>query len=164
MGTGETWTRNSVSVGDGLYKSTDGGSNWSGSFAASEGVNSVQVRQTDVAGNVGAASAAFSFTLDTTDPAAPGVALTSDTGTSNSDKITSDGSLTLSGVETGATVEYSTDGGTNWSGSFTAVEGMPFTSELGINDLLLNDTDIDGDGLVGFSDLLLVLSSWGDCA
>jgi photosystem II stability/assembly factor-like uncharacterized protein len=29
VGTGETWTRNSVSIGDGLYKSTDGGANWS---------------------------------------------------------------------------------------------------------------------------------------
>jgi len=28
VGTGETWTRNSVSVGDGLFRSTDGGSNW----------------------------------------------------------------------------------------------------------------------------------------
>ncbi len=28
VGTGETWTRNSVSIGDGLYKSTDGGANW----------------------------------------------------------------------------------------------------------------------------------------
>lgn len=28
VGTGETWTRNSVSIGNGLYKSTDGGSNW----------------------------------------------------------------------------------------------------------------------------------------
>jgi photosystem II stability/assembly factor-like uncharacterized protein len=28
VGTGETWTRNSVSVGDGLYKTTDGGTNW----------------------------------------------------------------------------------------------------------------------------------------
>ncbi|MCU1307559.1 MAG: glycosyl hydrolase, repeat, partial [Acidobacteriaceae bacterium] len=27
-GTGETWARNSVSVGDGIYKSTDGGENW----------------------------------------------------------------------------------------------------------------------------------------
>lgn len=27
-GTGETWTRNSVSIGDGIYKSTDGGLNW----------------------------------------------------------------------------------------------------------------------------------------
>lgn len=28
VGTGETWTRNSVSAGDGIYKSTDGGLNW----------------------------------------------------------------------------------------------------------------------------------------
>lgn len=28
VGTGESWTRNSVSVGDGVYKSTDGGDNW----------------------------------------------------------------------------------------------------------------------------------------
>src|SRR5437773_2340400 len=29
VGTGESWTRNSVSVGDGIYKSTDGGETWS---------------------------------------------------------------------------------------------------------------------------------------
>ncbi len=28
VGTGETWPRNSVSIGDGLYKSVDGGTNW----------------------------------------------------------------------------------------------------------------------------------------
>jgi photosystem II stability/assembly factor-like uncharacterized protein len=28
VGTGEAWVRNSVSVGDGVYKSTDGGENW----------------------------------------------------------------------------------------------------------------------------------------
>jgi len=28
VGTGESWVRNSVSVGDGVYKSTDGGENW----------------------------------------------------------------------------------------------------------------------------------------
>ncbi len=28
VGTGEPWTRNSVSIGDGIYKSTDGGLNW----------------------------------------------------------------------------------------------------------------------------------------
>jgi photosystem II stability/assembly factor-like uncharacterized protein len=28
VGTGETWTRNSVSVGDGVYRSTDAGENW----------------------------------------------------------------------------------------------------------------------------------------
>ena len=29
VGTGESWTRNSVSIGDGIYKSIDGGENWS---------------------------------------------------------------------------------------------------------------------------------------
>src|SRR6476469_5607126 len=28
VGTGESWTRNSTSVGDGLYKTTDGGDSW----------------------------------------------------------------------------------------------------------------------------------------
>ncbi|HMJ53341.1 MAG TPA: hypothetical protein VK540_14740 [Polyangiaceae bacterium] len=28
VGSGESWTRNSVSIGDGIYKSTDGGSSW----------------------------------------------------------------------------------------------------------------------------------------
>lgn len=28
VGTGEPWTRNSVSIGDGIYRSTDGGDNW----------------------------------------------------------------------------------------------------------------------------------------
>src|SRR5438309_7511043 len=28
VGTGESWMRNSVSIGDGIYKSTDGGDSW----------------------------------------------------------------------------------------------------------------------------------------
>ena len=28
VGTGESWTRNSVSIGDGIYRTTDGGENW----------------------------------------------------------------------------------------------------------------------------------------
>src|SRR5881296_3298535 len=28
VGTGEAWTRNSTSIGDGVYKSVDGGENW----------------------------------------------------------------------------------------------------------------------------------------
>src|SRR5438034_1209889 len=28
VGSGEAWTRNSASIGDGVYKSTDGGDNW----------------------------------------------------------------------------------------------------------------------------------------
>ncbi|MEM6697959.1 MAG: hypothetical protein AAF599_06160, partial [Bacteroidota bacterium] len=44
VGTGEIWTRNSVTVGDGLYRSTDGGSNWEKiGFEKSERIASVIV-------------------------------------------------------------------------------------------------------------------------
>ncbi|MEQ9423334.1 MAG: hypothetical protein RJQ09_02870 [Cyclobacteriaceae bacterium] len=44
VGTGEIWTRNSVSVGDGLYKSTDGGSNWvKVGFENSERISSIKI-------------------------------------------------------------------------------------------------------------------------
>lgn len=44
VGTGETWTRNSVTVGDGLYKTTDGGSTWQKmGFEKSERIAGIQV-------------------------------------------------------------------------------------------------------------------------
>jgi photosystem II stability/assembly factor-like uncharacterized protein len=45
VGTGETWTRNSVSIGDGLYKSTDGGNNWNEipGFENSERISSIAI-------------------------------------------------------------------------------------------------------------------------
>lgn len=44
VGTGETWTRNSVSIGDGLYKSIDGGVNWTkAGFDNSERISSIEI-------------------------------------------------------------------------------------------------------------------------
>lgn len=44
VGTGETWTRNSVSIGDGLYKTKDGGSTWSKlGFEKSERISKIIV-------------------------------------------------------------------------------------------------------------------------
>ncbi|MBP2832940.1 hypothetical protein J8281_12155 [Aquimarina sp. U1-2] len=44
VGTGEIWTRNSVSVGDGLYKSNDGGANWKKiGFENSERISSIVI-------------------------------------------------------------------------------------------------------------------------
>jgi photosystem II stability/assembly factor-like uncharacterized protein len=44
VGTGEIWTRNSVSIGDGLFKSTDGGSNWTKvGFENSERISSIAI-------------------------------------------------------------------------------------------------------------------------
>lgn len=49
VGTGETWTRNSVSVGDGLFKSTDGGNNFKEvpGFENSERITSVVINPND---------------------------------------------------------------------------------------------------------------------
>ncbi|RQY27550.1 hypothetical protein DF117_00710 [Burkholderia stagnalis] len=124
-----------VETGATVEYSIDGGHTWNTSFSAVEGLNDVQVRQTDVAGNTSAATS-FSFTLDTS-AAAPGVALTTDSGSSASDHVTNAGTLNLTGVETGATVEYSTDGGHTWNTSFSAVEGL--------NDVQVRQTDIAGN-------------------
>ncbi|QDW54710.1 Ig-like domain-containing protein [Burkholderia sp. KBS0801] len=124
-----------VETGATIEYSTDGGHTWNTSFNAVEGVNDVQVRQTDIAGNTSDPTA-FSFTLDTS-AAAPGVALTADSGTSSTDHITNVGTLNLTGVETGAAVEYSTDGGHTWNTSFNAVEG--------VNDVQIRQTDIAGN-------------------
>jgi hypothetical protein len=133
-----------VAAGASVSYSTDGGTTWSSSFTAVEGPNTVQVRQTDVAGNVSSVTT-FSFTLDTTAPAVPGVSLTNDSGSSATDKITNKGALTLSGIENGATVAYSTDGGTTWTNSFTAVEGP--------NTVQVRQTDVAGNvsGAITFS-------------
>ncbi|WP_230973868.1 Ig-like domain-containing protein, partial [Burkholderia stagnalis] len=124
-----------VETGATVEYSTDGGHTWSTSFSAVEGVNDVQVRQTDVAGNTSSATS-FSFTLDTS-ATAPGVALTTDSGSSASDHVTNVGTLNLSGVETGATVEYSIDGGHTWNTSFSAVEGL--------NDVQVRQIDVAGN-------------------
>ena len=48
VGTGETWTRNSISPGDGLYKSVDGGNNWKKmGFEKSDHISAIQVNPTN---------------------------------------------------------------------------------------------------------------------
>ncbi|WP_158273315.1 Ig-like domain-containing protein [Limnohabitans sp. WS1] len=110
------------------------GTTWGTTFAATETVNTVYVRQTDTAGNV-SASSSLSFTLDTAASAFT-LALACDTATAG-DKISSDGTLALSGVEAGAVVSYSTNGGTSWSNTFAAVEGA--------NSVSVRTTDVAGN-------------------
>jgi hypothetical protein len=92
-------------------------------LAASVLPHSITARATDIAGNVGAASAVLAITVDTTIPAAPtalDLAAVDDKGLSNTDDITSQTSaLTISGTaEAGATVELFE--GTNSLGTATA--------------------------------------------
>ena len=129
-------TLSGIEVGALVEYSLDSGKTWSNSFTAVEGLNTVQVRQTDVAGNVSGITS-VSFTLETIPPVAPSVALTNDNGSSATDHITNNGGLTLSGIEAGALVEYSTDSGKTWSSSFTAVEGP--------NAVTVRQTDVAGN-------------------
>ncbi|WP_194944943.1 Ig-like domain-containing protein, partial [Limnohabitans sp. 2KL-3] len=96
------------------------GTTWGTTFAATEGSNTVQVRQTDAAGNV-ATSNAFNFTLDS-QMSAFTVALSCDSGTA-SDKVSQDASLLITGAEAGADISYSTDGST-WDSTYAAAEGV----------------------------------------
>src|SRR5207245_1166948 len=107
-----------------------------------DGTKNVIVQQTDVAGNTSTDSAAFTFTLDTLAPAAPTVAIHSDSGISATDKITNSGVVDVSGLENGATWQYSTNNGTTWSnGSGTS---LSLTGD-GAKSVIVNQTDVAGN-------------------
>ena len=100
-----------------------GASAWTTSFTPSAGTNSVQVRQTDVAGNVSNPSALLNFTLDRTSPNLTPY-LPNDTGVSAADGISSVGDLALRGAgQEAITVAYQLDGGVNWQDSVILTEG-----------------------------------------
>ncbi|WP_192244181.1 beta strand repeat-containing protein [Mesorhizobium silamurunense] len=120
--------------------STDSGISWNASFTPLEGSNAVLVRQTDVAGNV-SAETGFNFVLDSQAPSAPGVALILDSGDSNADHVTNNGALNVTGIESGATVEYSIDGGAQWLSTFTP--------QFGPNALAVRQTDAAGNSSTG---------------
>ncbi|MGY5452819.1 VCBS domain-containing protein [Agarivorans sp. MS3-6] len=64
------------------------------------------------------------------------VALANDTGSSATDLVTQDGTLSISGQTAGMQVEYSIDGGKNWSTQFSPIEG--------VNQLQVRQTDSAG--------------------
>ncbi|MGZ8270776.1 MAG: retention module-containing protein, partial [Methylophilus sp.] len=100
-----------------------------------EGPNVLTVKAIDPSGNE-SPDTTLDITLDTT-IAAPTIALTTDSGSSNADGITNNGTLNIGNVEPGATVQYSTDGGTTWTNSFTPVEGS--------NTVAVRQTDTAGN-------------------
>lgn len=77
-----------------------------------EGGNTLIATITDKAGNTSASSDAVIITVDTLAPSAPALALAMDT--SGGDRITSDGTLNVSGLEAGAIWVYSVDNGAHW--------------------------------------------------
>ena len=131
--------------------SSDSGAHWStgtgSSFTLAPGLhsaNTVQVRQTDLAGNTSlAGQTASDITLDTS-AAAPTIALATDSGSSSSDGITSNGTVNVTGLESGATWAYSLDSGASWS----AGTGSSFTLAPGLhsaNTVQVHQTDLAGN-------------------
>ncbi|MEI8369560.1 MAG: hypothetical protein WCJ31_14080, partial [Planctomycetia bacterium] len=70
-------------------------------------------------------------------PATPVVVLSHDTGSSDSDRVTSIGLLDITALIPAAKVEYSINGGAHWTGAFAAVEGA--------NSVLVRQSDADGN-------------------
>jgi hypothetical protein len=125
----------------------DAGGAWSITSATlGQGAHSLSATATDAAGNVSAASAALSVTIDTAAaaPAAPDLAAGSDSGSSNTDNITNAANpvFTGSGAEAGATVRLYAgatqvgsavaDASGNWSVTASGVaagSGIVFTAD-----------------------------------
>jgi Ca2+-binding RTX toxin-like protein len=106
-----------------------------------DGAKSVILRQTDLAGNVSASSGELNFTLDTT-TVAPVLLLASDTGISSTDGITSSGVVNITRLETGATSQYSLNGGTTW----TKITGSSFAlTGDGAKSVTVRQTDLAGN-------------------
>lgn len=98
------------------YSTTGNDGDWSRDKpAASDGPNTIHVRQVDAAGNVSEATS-LSFELEAALPARPSLRLYQDTGVSQSDRITSDGTVVVEGLDTapGSVWDYSTDNGESW--------------------------------------------------
>lgn len=109
--------------------SLDNGANWvtgSGtSFELNENqtyaIGSIQVRQTDTAGNLSSEkSNTVEVTTDTIAPDAPSASLHDDTGASDEDGITNDTTVDVELSEDAVSWQYSLDGGTTWSASQAA--------------------------------------------
>ena len=107
-----------------------------------DGVINVSAVASAGAGNSSDPSTA-TFTLDTSAPLAPSLSLQSDTGRSLNDGITSNASVLVGQVESGATWEYSTNAGDTWYGgsgdSFSLAAGSYNPSQV-----LVRQRDFDG--------------------
>ena len=148
----------------------DGSGNWSiTSSTLADGVHTVTAKQTDVAGNVGVASAGLAVTIDTVAPSAvgaPDLATATDTGTSSTDNLTklTTPTFTGSGAVAGATVTlYDTNGTTvlgtatadvsgNWSIVSTALAD-------GAHTLTAKQSDTAGNASVASAGLVVTIDT-----
>ncbi len=145
-------------VGNGIIgtATADGTGAWSFNYAGTtlpQGAHAFTATATDTAGNVSPISAAFNVVVDQTAPAAPVIAaIAEDTGASNSDEITNDPTLILSGTaEANAIVQVflsgvgsigttTADGSGAWAFDYTGT-----SLEEGAHNFTATATDVAGN-------------------
>jgi hypothetical protein len=98
---------------------------------------------TDVAGNVSLSSSTAVINIDTISPT-PLLLTFNDTGISQSDQITKDGVVTVSGIESGARLECSFDSGTHWQ-IFTGTNLNLSPAFYAVDAVQVRQTDIVGN-------------------
>ena len=134
--------------------STDSGSTWTTGSGSSfmlatdqtYAAGSIQVRQTDAAGNVGAsAGITTALTLDTAAPLAPSVALDVDTGSSSTDGITSNRNVNVTLAEAGGTWQFSTDSGGTWTTGNGSSFMLAANQTYAANAIQVRQTDAAGN-------------------
>src|SRR5439155_526352 len=151
-GTAEAGSTVTILV-DGTSKgsATATGGNYSVTTSAlTAGVHAITATATDPAGNVSAASAALSITIDTTAPAAPSIpdlAAASDSGSSSTDNITNVTTPTFTGTaEANSTVRIFSDAVQVGSGTATSGAYSIATSTLGTGAHNITATATDAAG------------------
>ncbi len=111
------------------------GQNWRQSFSPQQGENTVFVRQTDIAGNT-SDSTTITFVLDNA-VAAPSVSLSDDSGVDQTDNLTNNTGLQITGLEPDSIVQYSSNGN-DWRSDKPAYQ-------QGINTVYVRQVDGAGN-------------------
>ncbi|NLQ18133.1 hypothetical protein HGG82_10925 [Marinomonas sp. M1K-6] len=134
--------------------STDGGANWvtgsDTSFELNENqtyaIGDIQVRQTDVAGNVSAIkSNTTAITTDLIAPDAPSASLSNDTGASDEDGITNDTTVDVTLADDAVSWQYSLDNGSTWLDGEGASFVLAANTSYAAGDIQVKQTDLAGN-------------------
>ncbi|WP_417529127.1 retention module-containing protein [Marinomonas shanghaiensis] len=107
-----------------------------GSDLAADTEFEVVVTSSDAAGNTVESKTTSSHVVDTSAPDSLVISLNTDSGASANDHLTNDGSYTITGIESGATLEYFVDG--EW------ITTAPSTTE-GVNTVTVRQVDSAGN-------------------
>ena len=122
---------NGIVIDSGIAKVTGNTWEYAPSIALAFATYTVVAKATDTSGN-SSETRSIEVTIDATKPVGLAVSLAEDTGLAD-DGVTRNGTVNVSGIESGATWEYSLNGGTSWvkgSGSSFNLKDGQYTNIL----------------------------------